>query len=114
MTMTIADGRIFINYEVLYRTRPTSAIEYPNTCKGETSTPKMRTELEIRRISYAPVNTHCYFLNKLTEEQRTLNTPANVNTRPDPAPTRKTAAMLRRNATSALEKRIRGPTRMIS
>ena len=50
--------------------------------------PKMRTEPVISKIS--------------------LNTPASVRTRPLPAPTRKTAAILSKNATDALLRRIHG------
>jgi hypothetical protein len=39
-----------------------------------------------------------------------LNTPARVRTRPLAAPTRKTAATLRRKATLAFDMRMSGPT----
>lgn len=38
-------------FAVLYSTSPVSAIEYPKTCIGVTCTPKMSTELVIRRMS---------------------------------------------------------------
>lgn len=60
----------------------------PITCNGVIVLPKIRTDPVMRRIS--------------------LKTPARVRTRPLPALTRKTAATLRRNATKALLKRIRG------
>ena len=50
--------------------------------------PQMRTEPVMRRMS--------------------LNTPASVSTSPEPAPTRKTAATLRRKATAALLRRMSG------
>ena len=50
--------------------------------------PKMRTEPVMSRMS--------------------LNTPASVRTRPLPAPTRNTAATLRRKATAALLRRMSG------
>ena len=43
-----------------------------------------------------------------------LNTPASVSTSPEPAPTRKTAATLRRKATAAFEMRMSGPRRRAS
>ena len=73
---------------VLYRMRPTRATEYPRTCTGVICAPKMSTEPVMSRMS--------------------LNTPASVRTRPLPALTRKTAAMLSRNATSAFESRMSG------
>ena len=53
-------------------------------------------------------------LKMMTEpvtSRMSLNTPASVRTRPLPALTRKTAAMLSRNATSAFESR-RSPLRL--
>lgn len=58
------------------------------TCSGVMLLPKMRTEPVMRRMS--------------------LKTPARVRTRPLPAPTRNTAAMLSRNATEALLSSIHG------
>ena len=62
--------------------------DIPMTCRGVIELPKISTEPVMSKMS--------------------LKTPASVRTRPLPALTRNTAAMLSRNATEALLRRIHG------
>jgi len=74
----------------------------------------MSTEPVMRRISWAASVRGAVQICRRTGVDYTLKTPASVKTRLLVTPIKNTAAILRPNATEALDSKIIGPTRIAS